>query len=141
MEHEWKQEMSVNELTIDKQHKSVLDQINKITDILKLQDINMDLLRESIHFLHSYIKKHFVYEEVYMAKYSYPDTEKHKKIHKTFIQFYEDFQKELREKCKLKDFSQLDVKELLEKIQKYLADWWINHIMGEDHKYADYIKK
>ncbi len=55
--------MSVGEDMIDSQHKKLLAQINKLMEILSSLDADMVSLRETIHFLYTYIKEHFVYEE------------------------------------------------------------------------------
>ena len=141
MELKWIPSMSVGEKTIDGQHKTLLDQINKLVQILSsLEEVNMASLRETIHFLYTYFNNHFSYEEAYMAKNKFPDFEKHKKVHKGFVRFYEDFQKELKEKITSKDFSSIEIKELLTKVKKYLGDWLINHIKRMDQEYAKYIK-
>ncbi|MFC2143949.1 bacteriohemerythrin [Candidatus Aenigmatarchaeota archaeon] len=85
------------------------------------------------------MKEHFSYEEEYMIKNNFPGLDKHKKIHEIFIQFYEDFQKKLKEKGTSSDFSSMDIKELLEEANKYLSDWLIDHIKGIDQEYAKYI--
>ena len=139
-EIKWEPSMFIGERTIDEQHKKLFDQIDKITQILSSSDINMGLLRETNHFLYLYFKKHFSYEEEYMIKNKFPSFEGHKKVHQTFIQFYEDFQKEIKEKSTSKNFSSLDVKEMLEKVREYLGYWLVNHIKGMDQIYAKYIR-
>jgi hemerythrin len=136
----WDSSMSVGEKTIDQQHQQLLTEVNNLVGVISSSDLNMGDLRKSLHFLHGYIQEHFTYEESYMESNGYPGLEKHKKIHQSFVKFYDDFQEELREKCNVKDFSLTDVKKLLEKIEKYLTDWLIKHIKGEDQKYFKYIK-
>ncbi len=140
MEIKWVPSMSVGEKTIDSQHKKLLDQINKLVGILSSLEVNMAQLRESIHFLYTYIEEHFSYEEGYMAKNKFPGLEKHKEIHQKFVQFYEDFQNELKEKTASKGFSSIEIKGLLKKVNKYLGDWLVHHIKGVDQVYAKYIK-
>ena len=140
MEIKWESSMSVGEKTIDKQHQTLLAQINKLVQILSSLDINMNQLRETIHFLYTYFEEHFSYEEEYLAKNNFPSLEAHKKIHQEFVQFYDNFQKELKEKTTSKDFSSIDIKELLKEIKKYLGDWLIHHIKGIDQEYAKYIR-
>jgi hemerythrin-like metal-binding protein len=140
MEIGWEPSMSVGEETIDSQHKKLLTQINKLIQILPSLDVNMAQLRETIHFLYDYIKEHFNYEEKYMAENNFPGLEVHKGIHQKFVQFYEDFQKELKEKITSKNFSSVEIKELLKKAKKYLSDWLIHHIKGIDQEYAKYIR-
>jgi hemerythrin-like metal-binding protein len=140
MEIKWESSMSVNEETIDSQHKKLLTQINKLIQILSSLDVNIQQLRETIHFLYTYIREHFNYEEEYMTNNNFPGLNNHKKIHETFIQFYEGFQKKLKEKSASSDFSSIDIKELLKEAEKYLSDWLVDHIKGMDQVYAKYIK-
>jgi len=140
MEIKWEPSMSVNENTIDGQHKRLLSEINKIIKILSSLDVDIGQLRETIHFLYTYIKEHFSYEEGYMDKHDFPGLDKHQKIHKEFVQFYDIFQKKLRDKGASPNFSSLDIKELLEEVEKYLRDWLVHHIKGTDQDYAKYIK-
>ena len=140
MEIKWESSMSVNEETIDNQHKKLLAQINKLIQILSSLDVDIQQLRETIHFLYTYIKEHFNYEEVYMMKNNFPGLDNHKKIHEIFVRFYEDFQKKLKEKGASSDFSSMDIKELLEEAKKYLYDWLVDHIKGVDQVYAKYIR-
>ncbi|MBN1896493.1 MAG: hemerythrin family protein [Candidatus Aenigmarchaeota archaeon] len=136
----WNSSMSVGEETIDTQHKKLIGQINKLIDILSSLNVDMGSLRETGHFLYTYIKEHFAYEEEYMEKNDFPGLEGHKKIHANFIQFYKDFQTELKEDMTSGNFSSLEIEKLMEKIKKYLLDWLVQHIKGIDQEYAKYIK-
>ncbi len=75
-----------------------------------------------------------------MEEHDFPGLENHKKTHQNFVQFYDEFQKELKEKMSSDNFSSIEIKELLEKIKKYLLNWLIQHIKGIDQEYAKYIK-
>ncbi len=136
----WDSTMSVGEDTIDSQHKKLLAQINKLIEILSSLDVNIGSLREANHFLYTYIKEHFVYEEEYMEKNNFPGLEKHRKTHQGFVQFYEDFQKDFRAEIISENFSSIEIKELMKKIKKYLLQWLISHIKGMDQEYAKYFK-
>ncbi len=137
---EWDQSMSVNEETIDTQHKTLIAQINKLIDILSSLSVDMGSLRETGHFLYTYIKEHFAYEEKYMEENNFPGLANHKKIHADFIQFYKDFQAELKEEMTSGNFSSVEIEKLMEKIKKYLLDWLVQHIKGIDQEYAKYFK-
>lgn len=131
--------MSVGESTIDGQHKKLLGQITRLAQIISSMDVDVGQLRDTMHFLYTYAKEHFAYEEKYMAGHGFPDLENHRKAHQNFVQFYDDLQKEFREKSISGHFSSVDVKDLLKKVEKYLGDWLVHHIKGMDHEYAKYI--
>jgi hemerythrin len=140
MEIKWEPSMSVGEETIDGQHKKLLTQINKLVNILSSPEVDITQLRETIHFLYTYMQEHFSYEEGYMLKNKYPYLDKHKKMHQEFRDFYTGFQKKLRDRGASPNFSTLDIKEMLEEVKKYLADWLIKHIKSVDQQYAKYIR-
>jgi len=137
---EWEPSMSVGEETIDSQHRKLLEQINKLVKILSSMEVDISSLRETIHFLYTYIKEHFDYEEKYMERIGFPGLENHRKIHRQFVRFYEDLQKDLKEKSTSGSFSSVEIKELLKKVQTYLVDWLVHHIKGADQEYAKYIE-
>ena len=110
--------MSVGEHEIDRQHKTLIAQINKLMDILSSLDVDMNSLREAIHFLKNTLP---------MKKGIWRSTK--------------DFQKELKIKMSSGNFSSMDIKELLEKIRKYMLDWLIHHIKGTDQEYANISKE
>jgi hemerythrin len=140
MEFKWEPSMSVGEKTIDSQHKKLLEKVTELARIISSLDVDISQLRETVHFLYTYAKEHFAYEENYMASNDFPSTENHKKMHQDFVQFYDDLQKEFREKSVSGHFSSLDVKELLKKIETYLGEWLVRHIKKMDQEYAKYIK-
>lgn len=136
---EWTPALSVGEETIDGQHRKLIDEINKIIDAIASLNVGMGHLRQTIHFLYTYMTEHFAYEEKYMAEHGYPGLEGHRKTHADFVQFYRDFQADLKEKMTSGNFSSVEVNMLLEKAKKHLLDWLIQHIQGVDRQYAKYI--
>ena len=137
----WTTALSVDNENIDTQHKGLLAQLNKLVEVLSAKEVDMGHLRDANHFLYKYFKEHFSTEENYMAKYGYPELERHKEIHKGFIKFYDKLQREMRDALKSPDFSSLTVEDLLKKVEKYLGDWYVNHIKKVDQKYAKWIRK
>lgn len=139
MKIEWQPAMSVGEATIDSQHKTLLDQFNKLVKELS-SGIDLRPVREILHFLNEYIDKHFSYEEKYMEENNYPGLETHKKIHQGFVKFFQDFNKEFQSLYTSEKLGFAELKKLLNKARKYLGEWFVNHILGDDRKYADYIE-
>lgn len=137
---EWDSSMSVGEKNIDAQHKKLIGQINRLIDVISSLSVEIGHVHQSGQFLYDYIKEHFAYEEKYMEEHNFPGLEKHKEIHQDFIQFYKNFKAELKEEMSSGDFSSVEVEKILEKIKKYLMDWFVNHIKGMDQEYAEYIR-
>ena len=131
MAFEWTPSLSVNEATIDEQHKNLIKQINDLARVAK--EDSESGIKKTIQFMDKYINEHFSYEEKYMKEHKYPRLDQHKEIHKQFIHMYNDYKEDLKKKG-----SSL---ELLLKIHLYLGDWWINHIAKIDHDYYVFISK
>lgn len=137
----WQSSMSVEEPNIDRQHQKLMAGINKLHEI-ESPDKKINKVRESINLAENYILEHFSYEQDYMAKIKFPGLRKHIKLHEKFIQFFNDFKKDLNKTISNKDILVSEaVSALLEKCRIFMADWWKNHMLKEDQKYHHYAKK
>lgn len=125
----WNDSISVGDATIDSQHKKLIDQINVLMKALSNTD-QQQAVTDAIKFLSIYITQHFAYEERFMRRHEYPEVDAHTELHDGFVKTYEKFKAELRSG---------DSSGLLEKVQKFLADWWWYHITIEDKKYQKWI--
>ena len=94
--------------------------------------VNSKEVSEAVGFFDEYIREHFSYEEEYMLKHHYPEIKKHIEKHHAFADNYISFKERLNGGAKLND--------LIMEIEKYLGEWWIEHIGKEDKKYHDYIE-
>ncbi len=142
----WTPEMSVNEPVIDRQHKDLINETNKLRSGLLNED--EDVLadaREMFHFLYMHVKEHFGYEEGYMEKNNYPRLGRHKLAHKVFIEFFERFKKDFNQKLYTTSESGVPVseklKELAKECENFLERWAKWHISTYDKDYANYISK
>ncbi|HLC87014.1 MAG TPA: bacteriohemerythrin [Candidatus Nanoarchaeia archaeon] len=141
MKIEWAQEMSVGDETIDNQHKRLLSQLNEMKEELSSWGgVDVDPIRRTIDFFEKYAYEHLDYEEEYMKEHNYPGLDKHKKIHDSFRKYFEDFKQKFSTMYTSGSLFTGYIKALLTEAEEFLADWWINHILKEDHKYAVYIK-
>lgn len=140
MKIEWDDRMSVGEDTIDAQHKKLLTYLNKlIEDISGGSEIRA--VRETLEFLKRYINEHFTYEEKYMQEYEYPGFEEHKKVHQKFVDFLQEFREEFEGVYSEGEAVSEKLDALAEKAQKFLGEWFVKHILGDDMGYRDYISK
>jgi len=78
-----------------------------------------------------YTDYHFTTEHKFFEKYNYPETEEHKKIHKSFV----DKAIELKEGV---DSEKVTVSY---DIMNFLRQWLLEHILKEDKKFAKYFKQ
>lgn len=136
-ELEWTHKISVGDKKLDQQHKKMLEQISHL--IQKIY--NKGDARQTMQFLNKYIKGHLADEEKYMQKHQYPKLKQHKSVHKNFINFMNNYEKDFKKSFSSKDLTQKDLDKLANKAKKFLGLWWVNHISKSDKGYSEYIKK
>ncbi len=139
MKVEWTPEMAVGDEVIDSQHKKLLHQLNELKEELA-RGVDMSPIRGTIDFFEKYVMEHLSYEENYMQKHKYPNLNEHKKLHKNFIDYFKKFKEEFDASYRSEEFSSRTIKDLLSKAEKFLEEWWVNHILTKDHQYATYVR-
>ena len=77
-----------------------------------------------------YADYHFKSEEGLLEKYDYNETKQHKALH---LDFFEKTKLYLADQEAGKNRVHYD-------LMKYLKDWLLIHIQGDDLKYVDYFK-
>ena len=139
MEVAWTSDMSVNDEKIDSQHKKLLNELDNLRMELS-SGVDVRPLRRTMDFFDKYVHEHLVYEEIYMKEHNFPGFDEHKKIHDSYRKNFKNFKKKFHAAYSSSEFSSKDIKAMLTEAEVFLADWWTNHILKEDHKYAVYIK-
>lgn len=124
----WSDKYSVNIGSIDKQHKKLVDIINRLHKAM-LDKKTKDEMGIILNELIDYTVEHFGYEEELFTKYSYPGTLLHKKEHKDLVGKVSDFKNEFT----------AGKGAVSMKLLSFLKDWLINHINGTDQKYSDFL--
>ncbi|MBU1099403.1 MAG: bacteriohemerythrin [Bacteroidetes bacterium] len=125
---DWKDDLSVQIVEIDNQHKKLLNLINELHDAMKTGKAK-DVLESIIQKLISYTKSHFATEEKYFKQFNYPLTNEHIKEHNDFVNNVSDFQ----EKFKAGKLG------LSIEIMKFLTTWISKHIQETDKAYSEFF--
>lgn len=121
----WDDKYSVNNDELDKDHKALFDVFNKLYDSCIVKD-NSLTLGQIIDVLISYTNHHFATEEKYMKDKGYKNLDKHMAEHKIF-----------RERIlQLKQRDNNNDIVISRELIVYLGNWLLNHVIGEDKKYA-----
>jgi hemerythrin-like metal-binding protein len=128
---QWRDEFSVNNETIDKQHKALISALAGLMDAMWAGK-GKEELHKVIGFLVDYVEEHFNTEELYMAEIGYPAIDPHKEIHRRFIKHVSDF----REKLYSGDVST----DTAINVFFDTWDWLKKHILKEDKMYSEYAK-
>ena len=129
---EWKKEYNTGIEKIDKQHKKLVELINKLHDEIILKK-DCDSVQEIIVDLKLYTIFHFTTEEKLFKKYGYNSTEydEHIEKHNTFRKKIADFMGDTTS-------SQLELGYF---VAEYLKKWLTVHILVADMKFASFLKK
>ena len=127
---EWSEHYSVGFDLFDKQHQQLIEMINNLYSAF-LSGEAREKASEIVNEMIEYTNYHFKSEEKYFDKYRFPETEKHKEIHQSFV----DKATELKNGLKSGSVS------VSYEIMNFLRQWLIEHIMGEDQKYKTFFKE
>lgn len=132
--YSWSSELKVGIDKIDEQHKKLVEEMNKLSEILsKKEELEKKKLQETIDFISSYSENHFTVEEDYMEKYGFHLKEHQKEDHEKFKQFTEDIIEEVEEKGY--------TEKIVEEINEYIIDWFMEHLRHEDLKFRKHLKE
>ncbi len=127
---DWQESFSVNNYTIDTQHKQWLEILNELHETLMGSDSETlaTITNDSLESMQEYAKKHFTYEEEYLKEINYPYLAEHKSIHNAFLDQVVRYKEEVQEGKYLSNT----------KLMKVLRSWLLDHILNEDKKYSLY---
>ncbi|MHC4267679.1 MAG: bacteriohemerythrin [Planctomycetota bacterium] len=133
----WNESMSVNIEEIDSQHKKLIGIINTLFDAMKVAK-GSDVLDEVLKKLFDYVHYHFKMEEKYFDKFEYSESQLHKNEHRYFSEQINEFKKAHAEG---KLTQNEDGTSLTVGLWKLLKDWFVNHVLIFDKKYAPLFKE
>ena len=126
----WTPSMSVGVSVLDEDHKRIMALINDLHKAIK-EGEGKDALGDIFHGLHVYINLHFETEEAILKQASYTGTHDQELAHIKMKERTQEIRRQFRD-----DPSAVHPTELL----VFLRDWWVDHIMNSDMKYADHLR-
>ena len=127
---EWEEKYSVGIISIDEQHKKIIDIINRIIAAKELDD-NTKEITEILNEMAAYSHEHFKTEETHMIEFKYPEYQYHKEEHIDFSLRTLAYQSRVI----------TGDNRVANAILEYLKSWLVNHIQKTDKKYSDCFKK
>lgn len=77
---EWDDGYSVKVPSIDRQHKVLIDYINKLQVVITCPKQHRHMIELILNGLVNYTNSHFRYEEMLIGMHRYPDAEQHKSV-------------------------------------------------------------
>ena len=116
---------------IDQDHLKIIEEYEKLYKLMKKGN-GHEFCKDLIDFLDNYIDTHFSAEEAYMNASEYPDSENHIAKHRFFTNKVINLKEDLIFPVSNED---------LIKINLFIKEWLIQHILYEDQKMTTFIKK
>lgn len=126
--YEWRDELSVNIPSIDRQHQVLIGYINDLHDAVGSASANV-LAARVLKKLVQYTTVHFLYEEMLFGAYNYPQDADHKASHQRFIDQIERMEKD----CAAGDSA------VAAKLLELLKSWLNHHILKDDMAYSAFL--
>ena len=124
----WQKDYNIGITVIDEQHRKLCSMLTNLETSIESDNV-YQVMGEILKELVQYTKSHFREEERVMQRISYPDFEKHKKLHKDLVDEIVTILVDLKHGKEISAF------ELITFLQKWLRD----HILGEDKKIGEYF--
>lgn len=130
----WTNDLSVNVVEIDDQHRELFSRINRLLGALDSRVAEAEL-RTLFSFLETYVVDHFGTEERYMddfAQHGYPDAEHHKSEHRAFVRDLQEFKTDLEVAEPSTQF--------IAEFKRWMRNWWMLHIRHVDKGLGSFLQ-
>lgn len=127
---EFNEELKTGIYEIDKQHKELFKHVNELY-MACLNGTGKQEVERIMEYLEEYVSLHFMTEESYMEKHSYPAYNKHKAAHNIFKSSFKDIKNSY--------LNEGPTANLVVKLNKNLINWLISHLGDADKKLAGYL--
>lgn len=124
----WREEYYTGNGEIDREHQELFDLVNSLHNAM-LQGEDRITLKLILEDLATHTLAHFQQEEMLMQSCEYPRYERHKQSHDGLKTKVVD----LLEKFNLEEAL------LTVAVTKFLTDWLVHHIKGEDRKLTEFL--
>lgn len=125
----WRDSFAIGVPQIDKQHKELCDQVDKLFDACNKGKGSEEVLK-TLEFLASYTVKHFADEEAFQLKVKYPRFQQHKAKHTDFLNQVTKLKKEATAQG-------VNIAMVI-KINQIISAWLIDHIKNTDSDLKNY---
>lgn len=127
---DWKPEYNTRIDEIDRQHRVLVDLINKLHEQM-VTGATQAAVSPIIRELANYTRTHFTWEERMLLSSGYKDLPAHKEIHRKMAAKVDSFADEL-EAGRIA---------LSIPLMNFLKDWLREHILKTDMKYAEVLRR
>lgn len=126
----WNDQFSVGVKKMDVQHQKIIRIFNTLVDNAQA-NAGSEKVSEVLSEMVEYASEHFNCEEQLLRDHAHPDLEQQKAGHS-------EFRRRAGEFCLL---ASKEDEKVTHDLLNYLHDWWTNHILCEDKKYAALLEE
>lgn len=126
----WKDSFAIGVPEIDKQHRELCDQVDKLFEACA-RGKAIDEVLALLSFLEDYTVRHFRDEEAFQLKINYPRYEEHKAKHSDFVAKVE--------KMKNEATANVVTIKTVTKLNQIICDWLDDHLRGTDSDLKNYV--
>ena len=127
----WTDDLSVGVDVVDADHKRLVDMMNTLF-VACYADQGPTVLGPIVTELLDYTNEHFRREGEAMEKHGFPELERHRKLHEKLTGKVQEIQQSIRTGADTA---------LSNEVLAFMRDWWIDHIQGEDMKFANFLRE
>ena len=124
----WNNDLDTGIDVIDKQHKRIVEYINKLYDVQDTHE--MSEIGEVLDELVDYTLSHFTFEESLMEEAGYPYIKAHKRVHQLFVKRVNEYMQRFK-----------SGEDITAELLNTLKAWLINHIRNDDNDYSEIVRK
>ena len=125
---QWDASYSLGNAVLDDQHRNILAQCNTLADCIADGDRQDDLkFDDTFNELMASARQHFSAEEALLTRCGYPMLDELKHEHDEFEYLAADI-------ITTENFERIE-------LQRFLALWWVGHIMGAGKKYRAFLEQ
>ncbi len=123
----WGAELEIGVSVIDRQHKRIVEYINKLEHAQ--ENLDRKEVGEVLDELVDYTLSHFAFEESLMEEASYPFIKPHKRVHALFTRRVSDYVQRFRMG-----------EDITIELLHTLTAWLVNHIKNDDRDFASNVQ-
>lgn len=128
--YEFTKELETGNAVIDKEHRELIDAVNKLMDACS-SGKGLDQVHKTSDFLNDYVKRHFAHEEQLQQQSGYPGFAAHKAFHEKYRQTLTDITSGFTSEASFGDLTKLNGHISL----------LIAHIKTEDKRLGAFLNK
>ncbi|MBI5069032.1 MAG: hemerythrin domain-containing protein [Deltaproteobacteria bacterium] len=131
MEIRWSDSLILGVPTIDAQHRELVARVGTVVSAVDARPGDVGAL---LDFLGEYALSHFATEERLMGLHAYPESaaSAHREAHQQFVRAFSG----LRYDVDVEGMT----RGIVDRIQKWMVGWLMEHILGMDHALAMWIR-